>query len=168
MPDSFAARFRSGFRRHAAGVAIVAASTPEGPVGLTVSSVASVSVTPPMLSFSVSRASSSGVALVQSPRIVVHLLPADRVDLAEAFAAPDGRRFSPEQGWTTAADGTPHLPDAVATFGGRVVRVVPAGGSWLVLLEVDETGLGPEADPLVHHDRAYWSTASVVPVRLTG
>lgn len=168
MTDSPADRFRSGFRRHAAGVAVVTAPTPDGPVGLTASSVASVSAEPPLLSFSVARTSTTAARLLAADRLAVHVLAAEQVAVATDFARRDGRRFAPEQGWSTAADGTPLLAGAVATFRGRVAQVVPAGGSWLVLVEVDGTDLGPEAAPLVHHDRAYWAPAPVVPLRLLG
>ncbi|MEI5676521.1 MULTISPECIES: flavin reductase family protein [Nocardioides] len=158
LPD----RFRSGFRRHAAGVTIVAAATPTGPVGATVSSVASVSVEPPLLSFSLLRSSTTAGALVDAGRLVVHQLAADQVEVAAAFASRTAARFTAEQGWSRAADGTPLLAGATASYGGRVEQVIPAGGSWLVLLRVDDVTLGPEAAPLLHHDRRYWSVAPVV------
>jgi len=45
-------RMKDALRMHAAGVALVTAQTPAGPVGLTVSSLGSVAVEPRVLMFS--------------------------------------------------------------------------------------------------------------------
>jgi flavin reductase (DIM6/NTAB) family NADH-FMN oxidoreductase RutF len=160
--DVLADRFRSAFRGHAAGVTVVAAATPDGPVGVTVSSVASVSVAPPILSFSLTRSSTSSLALLRSGRLTVHALAADQTDVATAFADRDGRRFTAEQGWTLASDGTPLLAGATATLHGRIIQVVPAGGSWVVLLGVDDVSRPRTgAAPLIHHDRTYWGPGPI-------
>ncbi len=154
-------RFRSGFRRHAAGVTIVVVVTDDGPVGATVSSVASVSADPPMLAFSVTRTGTTAAALAagKGDRVAVFTLTTDQVAVAAAFAESAGERFTPAQGWSTRADGAPALAGAAATLRGPVAQLVPAGGSWLVLVavdEVDEVDAGAAGVPLVYHDRAYW------------
>jgi flavin reductase (DIM6/NTAB) family NADH-FMN oxidoreductase RutF len=161
---SLADQFKAGFRRHAAGVAIVVGETADGPVGATVSSVASVSAEPPLLSFSLARTSTVGPQLIGCDELAVHVLAASQVDLAKAYADRSADRFTAEQGWVR--DGDLHLPEAVATFRGRPGHVLPAGGSWLVLMEVDEVELGAEAAPLVHHDRAYWEPSTPAGARL--
>lgn len=154
MTGSLADQFKAGFRRHAAGVALVVGETADGPVGATVSSVASVSLDPPLLSFSLARTSTAGPRLVGCSALSVFVLAATQADLAAAYADRQAERFTDQQGWVR-RDGRLLLPEAVATFHGRPGHVIPAGGSWLVLLEVDRVELGPAAAPLVHHDRAY-------------
>ncbi|MBM0127205.1 flavin reductase family protein [Pimelobacter simplex] len=158
MTGSLADQFKAGFRRHAAGVALVVGDDGDGPVGATVSSVASVSVDPPLLSFSLARTSSVGSRLVGSAQLSVFVLSATQAELAMAYADRRGERFADHQGWVRDGRGLV-LPGAAATFRGRPGHVIPAGGSWLVLLEVDEVGLGAPGAPLVHHDRAYWTPA---------
>jgi len=157
-------RFKAGFRRHAAGVTIVVGETPDGPVGATVSSVASVSADPPLLSFSLTRSGTAGARLVGSTELSVFVLATEQADLAAAYADRRAPRFTAEQGWRREASGLV-LPGAVATFRGRPTHVIPAGGSWLVLLLVDDVVLGTPASPLVHHDRAYWTPAPVPETR---
>ncbi len=167
MSDTLTDQFKAGFRRYPTGVAIVAASTETGPVGATVSSVASVSANPPMLSFSVSRSGRSGPALTGSDRLAVHVLTESQADVAAAFADRTAPRFTPAQGWTLSQGLPPILDDAAASFYGQVVRVIPAGEAWLVLLEIDAVDLDEAAEPLLHHDRHYWSlgpSASTVPL----
>ena len=123
--DSLADRFKAGFRRHAAGVAIVVGETAQGPVGATVSSVASVSVTPPLLSFSLARASTVGPQLVGCDALSVFLLTADQADLARAYADRRAERFTAAQGWVRDERGLV-LPDAVAAV--KVAEADKGGG----------------------------------------
>ncbi|GAA4102625.1 flavin reductase family protein [Nocardioides kongjuensis] len=160
MNGPLADRFKAGFRRHAAGVALVVGETPDGPVGVTVSSLSSVSAEPPLLSFSLARTSSAGPRLVGCDALAVFVLAATQADLAAAYADREAERFTPGQGWVREG-GRLVLPDAVATFRGRPGHVIEAGGSWVVLLEVERVDLGAAAPPLVHHDRAYWVPAEL-------
>ncbi len=148
---------KSAFREHAVGVALITATTPSGPVGLTASSVASVSVDPLALSFSVTRATGSAGAILRAEAFVVHLLADHHVDLARAFARSGGPRFTREQGWTRFPTGEPLLADARVALRCRAIDTVPVGDSSLVIAEVLEVRFGPAAPPLVYHDRRYLS-----------
>ena len=150
-----AAWLRQAFRLYPSGVAIVTASTPDGPVGLTVSSLTSVSAEPPVLSFSLSAATRSAGALLQAGEVAVHVLPAQRAALAEAFARSGSPRFTPDQGWLLPPGAAPRLPDAVVSLAGRVRDRVPVAGSVLVLVDVTSTLIGPPSAPLLHLDRRF-------------
>jgi flavin reductase (DIM6/NTAB) family NADH-FMN oxidoreductase RutF len=147
--------FKNAFREHPAGVAVITAVMPEGPVGLTASSVASVAVDPPALSFSVTRATGSAGALLSADTYVVHLLGTQHVDVAEAFARSGAPRFTPEQGFTTLPTGEPLLADARQALRCRTIQVVPVGSSLLVVAEVLDVITGPASEPLVYHDRRF-------------
>lgn len=144
--------FKTAFRRYATGVAVITAVTPDGPVGLTASSVASVSAEPTVVSFSVATAGRSATALLGTERMSVHLLASDQADVARAFATSGAPRFTAVQGW----DGD-RLPGALATLDGVVRSRVPLGEATLVVLEIETTTLGSGVSPMVHHDRTYWS-----------
>jgi flavin reductase (DIM6/NTAB) family NADH-FMN oxidoreductase RutF len=147
--------FKAAFREHPSAIALITASTARGPVGLTASSVASVALDPPALSFSVTRATGSAGALLAADTIVVHLLADAHVGLARAFARSGEPRFTPEQGWSTLVTGEPFLPDARIALRCRALHVVPVGSSSLVVAEVLDVHPGPSAPPLVYHDRKY-------------
>ena len=146
--------FKAAFRRYPTGVAIISATGPDGPVGLTASSVASVSADPPALSFSV-LGSPSARAILEAPGFVVNLLGAGSADLARAFARRGGPRFTAEQGWTTLPTGEPVLPGALAALRGTALHRVPVGESTVVVALVREVLLGPAGGRLVHHDRDF-------------
>ncbi|GAA2850506.1 flavin oxidoreductase [Actinoplanes cyaneus] len=150
-------RMKGAFRRYPTGVAVIAAAGPDGPVGLTASSVASVAVDPPALSFSV-MGSQSARALLTAPGFVVHLLGTRHAGLAHHFARSGGERFTPGQGWSTLPTGEPILFDAVAALRCAPLHRVPVGDSTLVVAKVLEVFHGPEDRPLIHHSRQFMST----------
>jgi hypothetical protein len=80
--------FRRALGRFPTGVTVIVAQTPEGsPVGLTASSFNSVSLSPPLVVWSLSRGSSSIRAFETCERYVIHVLAADQLGLAQRFAA---------------------------------------------------------------------------------
>lgn len=160
LPDE-ATRFKRAFRRYPTGVAVVTASSPDGPVGLTASSVASVSAEPAVLSFSVVTAGRSASRVLAAPDLTVHLLSASQAHVADAFARADAPRFTSDQGWEH-RHGSWRLPAAMAELDCRVESLVPVGGSTIVVARVLSTHLGPAVAPLVHHDRTFRRLGHVV------
>lgn len=154
LSDGRAELLKAAFRRHASGVAVVTARGPEGLVGLTVSSVASVSARPPALSFSVLLGGRAGRVVSEADVVDVHLLPASAAALADTYGRSCGERFTPDQGWVL-DDGRAALPTAVASLECVPVARVPYGEAVVVVAEVRSVQLGPVGEPLVHHDRTY-------------
>lgn len=155
--DPLGDAFKTAFRNHPAGVAIITARTPEGPVGLTASSVASVAVDPPALSFSVTRATGSAGGILNADSYVVHLLHSGNVAVAQSFAVSGAPRFTPEQGWTTLPSGEPFLPAATAALRCHTVQQYSVGSSMIVVAEVLEVLSTDEHDaaPLVYRNREF-------------
>ncbi|MEU4475189.1 flavin reductase family protein [Micromonospora sp. NPDC023888] len=147
-------QFKAAFRRYPTGVAVISAATPSGPVGLTASSVASVSVKPRALSFSV-MGSPSARSIVDAPSFVVNLLGPEHVGLARDFARVGGPRFTPDQGWSELPAGEPFLTSALAFMRCTPLHLVPVGDTTLVVASVLEVGLGPAGGRLIYHDREF-------------
>lgn len=154
-----ATNFKNAFRYHPAGVALITASTPEGPVGLTASSVASVAVDPAALVFSVTRTTGSAGLILAAASFLVHLLDAEHAPIAQQFAVSGGERFTEAQGWATLATGEPHLASARSALRARTLQQIPVGDSMLVVAEVLEIHTGPEdpaaSAPMAYRDRAF-------------
>ena len=100
--------FRSVFRRHPAGVAVVTLGDGERPVGFTATSVISVSAEPPLLAFSVAVTSSSWPALERTETLAINFLGADQVDVSARFATSGVDRFA-GVGWAWLPTGEPVL-----------------------------------------------------------
>lgn len=150
--------FKSAFRQHPAGVAVITADAGRGPVMLTATSVSSVSAEPALLMFSLSAHSSSTPTIRRADTVVVHLLGADQIALAQLGATSGIDRFEDTSLWDTLPSGDVYLPGARAWIRGRVLTSMDAGGSVVVLVEAVEVS-PPAADdhqaPLVYHDRTW-------------
>ncbi|GAA4487282.1 flavin reductase family protein [Microbacterium panaciterrae] len=153
-------KFKGAFRHHPAGVALVSATTADGPVGLTLSSVASVSADPAVLVFSVTRATGSAGGILSAPSMLVHFLVAGQEQLADAFARTGEPRFTPEQGWEILETGEPFLPSARVAVRGTIREMHRVGPSALILLDVLDVIDGTPGAPLLYHDRHYDSLVS--------
>jgi flavin reductase (DIM6/NTAB) family NADH-FMN oxidoreductase RutF len=109
-------RFRDALSVFATGVAIVTGLTASGErVGMTVNSFNSVSITPPLVLFSVARRARSFTAWSRMPRYAVNILSQQQEELSNRFARPLADRWSGLlvlDGKT----GVPVLPNALATF----------------------------------------------------
>lgn len=152
--------FKQAFRRHAAGVCVVVVHDEAGPVGATMTSVASVSADPAIVSFSAASASRLALALSDGAQVSVYVLGATQRRVATALARPGPDAFAPDLGWHARPDGRWDLAGAASQLHGRLVNRVPAGASVLALMEVDEVVVGgPDVRPLIHHDRDYWQLA---------
>ncbi|WP_214404401.1 flavin reductase family protein [Pseudonocardia lacus] len=153
--------FRAAFRAHPAGVAIITARAAHGPVGVTASSVASVSVRPPAVSFSLAAAASATPAVVGAGSVLVHLLDADDAPLARRFAGPAADRFGPGTPWRSADGGEPHLHEVGTALRCCPHRVVEVGDSLLVAAFVTAVlGPGHRGLPLVYAERGYHPVAT--------
>lgn len=152
--------FKGVFRNHPAGVAVITADGGEGPVGMTATSVFSVSLDPPLLTFSVSQQSSSTPTILRADTVVVHLLDADQLDIAILCATSGVDRFADTTIWSRLETREPYFHGARTWVRGRVVSKLVAGDSTLIVVQALQTSgatvIGAdEARPLVYHDRTW-------------
>lgn len=163
-PQSTATRidaegFASLFRGHPSGVSVITAEGSAGPVALTASSVASISLDPPLLIFSVSAQSSAAPSIIAADSVVVHLLDADDLDLAELAATSGADRFADRDRWTRLITGEPVYHGVRAWTRATIVDRIQAGGSTVIVAHAREGAIARspehEAGPLVHHNRTW-------------
>lgn len=154
--------FKAAFRNHPAGVAVITADAGHGPVGLTATSVTSVSANPPLLIFSLSAHSSSGPALNAASTVVVHLLGESHLELAKTFATSGIDRFADASTWSRLPTGEPFLPSASTWMRGKIVNRMDVGDSLIIAAEILEVHLPDESTrlpensrPLVYYNRTW-------------
>lgn len=152
-------QFKSVFRRHPAGVAVVALRHEGRPVGFTATSVISVSAAPPLLAFSLASTSSSWPAVSAAPTLTVSFLADHQDDVSARFATSGIDRFA-DGGWTSLTTGEPVIDGAVSWVRARVLQRTPVGDSYLVSLRALSSSAPADepagvASPLVYHDRSY-------------
>ena len=87
-PDFDAAFFRSALGRFATGVTLITTQSHDGPqpIGLTISSFNSVSLDPPLVSWTLSKKAASLPHFEKAERYVIHVLSAQQLHLARRFA----------------------------------------------------------------------------------
>jgi len=146
--------FRSVFRDHAARVVVVTAEGGRGPAGFTATSLTSVSMDPPMVSFAVARSASAWPTVARSRRLGVHLLADDQDGLATTFATSGINRFEDVR-WHPGPTGEPVIEDCAAFLRCTVDRHVPAGDHVLVLARVTQAHVARIGSPLIYHDGGY-------------
>lgn len=152
--------FKTVFRQHPAGVAVVTLRHGDRLVGFTATSVISVSAEPPLLAFSVAAGSSSWAPLAEAETVVINFLSADQVDLSARFATRGIDRFACG-GWSTLDTGEPVLDDSSCWIRARIVHRIPIGSSHLVCLHALDSSVDAQPmavakrPPLVYHDRVY-------------
>ena len=150
-----AARFKDVFRRHPAGVVVVGLRGPDGSlVGLTATSVISVSAEPPILAFSIASTASSWPAVREAATVAVSFLADDQHQVAARFARHGIDRFA-AGGWTLLPTWEPVIDGATAWVQGEVVQRAPVGGSYLVAVLALTASSREGVQPLVYRDRTY-------------
>ncbi len=141
----------------ATGVTIVTARTDEGRfVGLTANSFNSVSLTPPLVLWSLARAAGSMAAFSTGSHYAINILSADQQDLAKRFAARDGDRFSGLQ-FSLGAGGAPLIAGAAATFECFNRSRYEEGDHVIFVGEVERCAHRAGASPLLFHGGKFYA-----------
>ncbi len=152
-----AAGFRSALGMFATGVTIVTARLADGsPVGLTVNSFNSVSLTPPLVLWSLSRQSRSMAAFEQATHYAVHVLGVEQRDLALRFASKDADRWA-GLAFSEGAGGAPLLAGAAAVFECRNRSRYDEGDHVILVGEVERCGWRAQASPLLFHGGRFFT-----------
>lgn len=146
--------------RLAAGVAVVATRDDVGFRGLTVTSLTSVSLKPPLLLVCLDHLSQTRDLVLTHSLFTVSVLARDQDFLADRFSAraPAVDRHWREVRHRLSEAGLPIIEGASAWFECDVFEVRPAGDHDIVVGAVTAAGSGP-GDPLVLWDRAFWTVS---------
>ena len=147
-------RLREAFGVFPSGVVAVAAEVDGAPVGLAASSFTSVSLEPPLVSFSVANSSKTWPALRTAEHLGVTVLADHHGEVCRQLAGPVGHRFD---GLAISAteDGAVTLDDGLARFDCSIHQEVEAGDHTLVLLRLHAVEHADTSLPLVFHRSAF-------------
>lgn len=162
--DDLQRAFRHVFRGHPAGVTLITATVDGEPVGITASSLASLSLEPLAVSFSLMKRTGASGRLLQADSLLIHFLSDAHAHIAAAFAAHSEERFSEEQGWVTAITGEPYLPGARAVMRVRITDTAQSGEATLVAAEVMEVHNLQEASALLYQGHRFYSIEKARPL----
>ena len=159
LSDLPTADFRTLMARFPTGVAVVTTTGEDGsPRGMTVSSVCSVTLSPPTLLVCLRKGSPTLDAILDRALFTVNFLHGRAQAVAELFASGAPDRFDLIPWEMPAAAGGPHLrEDAHSTADCRVSRTEHVGDHIVVFGEVFSVSEHHEHAPLVYGLREYHS-----------
>lgn len=158
QPPSFSAQeFRAALGMFATGVTIVTARSADGQViGLTANSFNSVSLSPPLVLWSLSRIAASLPVFSAGSHYAINVLAADQKTLADRFATRGADRWTGvtfDQG----AGGAPLLHGAAATFECFNRSRYEEGDHVIFVGEVERCTHRIGASPLLFHGGRYFT-----------
>jgi flavin reductase (DIM6/NTAB) family NADH-FMN oxidoreductase RutF len=129
--------FKTGMRRLTGGVAVATARGGDGSlVGMTVTSVCSLTAEPPMLLVCANKAGSFASHVQRGTAFCVNLLSAADENVARACAGmvtQSGEGRFDSRNWRIGADGTPILSTALARFHCVASELIPASTHMLTI-----------------------------------
>ena len=156
-PNFSQAEFRAALGMFATGVTVVTARTADGGlVGLTANSFNAVSLEPPLVLWSLSRAAASLSAFSTGSHYAINILGADQQALAKRFAAKGVDRFADLQ-FVEGAGGAPLLRGAAATFECFNRSRYEEGDHVIFVGEVERCAHRAGASPLLFHGGKFYT-----------
>ncbi|RCW70371.1 flavin reductase [Pseudorhodoferax soli] len=142
------------------GVAVITTTTADGkPVGLTCNSFSSVSLEPPLVLFSLRKASSLLGSFVAAERFAINILSQSQDALSGRFASSKIADKFEGVDWAPGPLGTPLIDDCLASFECRVHARHEAGDHDIFIGEVRHMGTGSSEHALVFYKGAYMMLA---------
>lgn len=143
---------RTALGQFATGVTVVTTLGPNGPVGITANSFASVSLDPALVMWCPARSSSRFAAFTECNGFAIHVLGEDQREIGNGFVK-DGQAFDGLD-YTTAVDGTPLLTAPIARFYCTPHAFHDGGDHVIAVGLVQEVALRPAA-PLLFASGQY-------------
>ena len=94
--------FRKAMSRFTTGVAIITTRHQGNPVGVTINTLTSVSLTPPLVLFCLGKTRAAFPAFFDATHCAIHILSSQQVELCQAFANPsiypwEGLTYEPDK-----------------------------------------------------------------------
>ena len=157
-PPSFThAEFRAALGMFATGVTIVTARGADGAlVGLTANSFNSVSLSPPLVLWSLAMRAGSLPVFARGSHYAINILAADQMPLAQRFATRDIDRFA-GVAWREGAGGAPVLDGVAAVFECANRSQYEEGDHIIFVGEVERCEARAGAQPLIFHGGRYFT-----------
>ncbi len=155
--------FRTALGTFATGVTVITTRAPGfEPLGITVNSFASVSLDPPMVLFSLDRASHSFEAFAAADHYTVNVLSAEQQDLSRRFAKT-GQHAIGDAPHVAGEGGCPILTGALANFECAIAARYDGGDHVIYLGRVLSLRVADEGQPLLYFRSRYADLAPAEP-----
>ena len=157
-------QFRAAMANLSAAVNIVTTAGVAGRTGITVSSVCSVTDTPPTLLVCVNQSSYTHDIFRTNRRVAINILSPQHQEMALHFAGatelPMEERFAQPE-WDHASYDVPVLHGAAATLVGTIGAEFTQGTHTVLFVEIGDISIRNDADALVYFRRSFHDVVAV-------
>ncbi|GAA0985857.1 flavin reductase family protein [Acrocarpospora macrocephala] len=140
------------------GLTVITGMTEEGPVGFTCQSFSSLSLDPPLVTFSPSRSSTTWPRIRPLDTFAINVLADGQTALSVSFSRSGSDKFSGVE-WRPSQHGAPLIGGALVTFDCRIWGEYDGGDHTIVAAEVVAIELDAETKrgPLLYYKSTYAS-----------
>jgi 3-hydroxy-9,10-secoandrosta-1,3,5(10)-triene-9,17-dione monooxygenase reductase component len=145
-------RFREVLGHYASGITVITSLVDGEPVGFTCQSFYSVSISPPLVSFSVMAGSASYPKIRHAGRFAVNILSADQAWMSNQFAQRGTNKWK-GVAWQESPLGNPAIADSMQWLDCKIHAEHAAGDHVIVIGEVE--AFSPE-DAVARHPLLYF------------
>ncbi|MEG9531455.1 4-hydroxyphenylacetate 3-monooxygenase, reductase component [Mannheimia indoligenes] len=161
QPINASLQFREAMAHLSSAVSIITTNGIAGKVGLTVSSVSSVTDAPPTVLFCINKNSHVHDIIKQNGKVCINVLNHEQEDIAKHFAAilesTMEERFSWDI-WDNGFDDQPVLRSAISALQGNIVDTHAVGTHTIFVVEVSHIDVEPNHS-LVYFARQFRSVS---------
>lgn len=147
--------FRNTLGNFATGVCIIGAEPQNGkPFGMTVNSFASVSLSPPLVLWSLQNNSECFEAFEKTEMFSVNILSQAQKDMSNRYAKKGDHELA-EDDFHFGSAGTPVINQAISSFECKVWARYPGGDHVIIVGEVVSMETHADSSPLLFHCGGY-------------
>ncbi|QBF26270.1 flavin reductase [Pseudomonas tructae] len=152
--------FREALGHYASGITVITSHMNDEPIGFTCQSFYSVSMSPPLVSFSVMSGSASYPKIRQAGRFAVNILSGEQVNISNQFARRGTDKWHGVE-WRTSPLGNPILTGSLHWLDCEIHAEHTAGDHLIVVGEVKALNLQEAAatQPLLYFKGQYCNLA---------
>jgi 3-hydroxy-9,10-secoandrosta-1,3,5(10)-triene-9,17-dione monooxygenase reductase component len=149
-------RFRNTVGRYASGITIITGHDAEGPIGFTCQSFYSVSVNPPLVSFSVMKTSTTYPRIRDTGTFAVNILSVGQEIISNQFAGRGTEKWAGIT-WNPTNNANPVLDGTLTWLDCIIHAEHDAGDHIIVIGHVNELGAPQvqQPDPLLYFEGQY-------------
>lgn len=153
--------FREALGHYASGITVITSHLDDEPIGFTCQSFYSVSMNPPLVSFSVMSSSVSYPKIRQAGRFAVNILSGEQVRISNQFARRGADKWHGVQ-WQQSPLGNPVIAGSLHWLDCEIHAEYPAGDHLIVIGEVKALNLQDAAatQPLLYFKGQYCNLAA--------
>ncbi|MEB6589132.1 MULTISPECIES: flavin reductase family protein [Pseudomonas] len=152
--------FREALGHYASGITVITSHTDDEPIGFTCQSFYSVSMSPPLVSFSVMSSSASYPKIRQAGRFAVNILSGAQVSISNQFARRGTDKWH-EVEWQQSPLGNPIIAGSLHWLDCEIHAEHVAGDHLIVIGEVKALNLqeATASQPLLYFKGQYCNLA---------